>query len=191
MKRELLPDRRQRFALKEIAGVLVGAALGLAVRALGHAALVVEQPRLLGARELGGGEAELRDPLQLDHQGVETARHAAVGDERLDLGFVLRARCSEQRPLSAGSEKRRVLALRQLVEPGVEHVTEQTVHHDVAIATDRILRSCRPQVGDADRRRNRFLVGDDGVAGAGTLGHIEGRPWTHRRRIGQATRSAT
>ena len=185
MKRELLPDRRQRFALQEVAGVLVGAALGLTVRALSHAALVVQQPRLLGARELGGSEAELRDPLQLGHQGVETACHAAVGDQRQELGLVLGARRTEQRTLSAGSEKGRVLALRELVEPGVEHVTEQTVHHDVAISTDRILRPCRPQVADANRRRDGFLVGDDGVAGAGTLGHIEGRPRPHRRRIGQ------
>src|SRR4029078_1886248 len=40
MEGQLLPNRRERFVLKEVARVLVGAALRLAVGTLGHTAFV-------------------------------------------------------------------------------------------------------------------------------------------------------
>ena len=52
----------------------------------------------------------------------------------------------------------------------------------VAIAAHRALVPCRTQIADRDRRRRRFLVGDDGVARTRALRHVEGRPGTFRRR---------
>jgi hypothetical protein len=139
VERELLPDRRQRLTLEEVPGVLVGAARRLAVGALGHHALVGEQPRLLRARELGRREAEPRHPLELGDQRVEAALDAVARDERLQDGLVVRPRRLEQRPGRAGLDERRVLSLAELVEPGAEHAAEQLVEHDVAIAADRAL----------------------------------------------------
>ena len=76
MERELLPDRRERFALEKIPRVFIRTARGLAVRALGHVALVVQHPRLLRAREFGRGEAEARNPLEFGDDGVKTAGEA-------------------------------------------------------------------------------------------------------------------
>ena len=92
---ELLPDRWQRFVLEEIARVFVRAARRLAVRALRHDALGAEHHRLLRAGELGRREAEACHALKLGDERVKTARHAVVGDERLEHRLVLRPRCLE------------------------------------------------------------------------------------------------
>jgi len=176
VKRELLPDRRQRFSLEEIPRVLVGAALGLTVRAFRHDALVTEHHGLLRARELCRGEAEPRDPLELGHECVETARHAVVRDERLEGGFIPGARRLEQRTVRGSPDERRVLTLAKLVEPDAEHAAEQLVEHQGAVTADRSLVARRRKVGDFDGRHGRFLVGDDGIARGGMVRHVERRP---------------
>ena len=175
VERELLPDRRQRLSLEEVPRVLVGAARGLAVRALGDHALVGEHPRLLRARELGRREAEPRHPLELGHQRVETALDAVARDHRLQDGLVVRPRRLEQRPGRVGLDERGVLSLRELIEPEVEHAAEQLVEHDVAIPADRALVARRPKVGEGDDGGGGFLVRDDRVPRAGMLRHVERR----------------
>ena len=78
-----------------------------------------------------------------------------------------------------------LLALSELVEPIAEHLREQLILHDVAIAADRSLVARRPQVAEAHDGVRALLVGDDGVARAGMLGHVEDRPRPLRRRIGE------
>ena len=97
MKRELLPDRRQRFPLQEVARVLVGAARRLAIRALRHGPFVTGHARPPRPIELAGRESESDDALQLGDEGVEAAAHAVVGDDRLQNGFVTGPRRRKER----------------------------------------------------------------------------------------------
>ena len=139
MERQLLPDRRQRLTLQEIARVLVGAALGFAIGAFRDDALVGRHPVLLGARELGRGEAESRDPLQLGYQRLEAAGHAVIRYQCLEQRLIPGPRHREQTAIRRGAEEGRVLALAHLVESGAEHRGEELVHHDGAIPADRPL----------------------------------------------------
>src|SRR5207245_2350853 len=102
MEREFLPDRWQRFTLEKISRVLGGAARGLTVRAFRHPTLVAEHHHLLRAGELGRGEAEPCDPLQLGHECVEAPCHAIVRDERLENRLVPRPRRGEQLTIRGG-----------------------------------------------------------------------------------------
>ena len=190
MERELLPDRRQRLSLEEVPGVLVGAAGRLAVRALGRGPLVAEHHRLLRAFELGGGEAEALDPLDLQQQRLEAAGDAIVRDERLDDRLVLGPRGLEQTAIGGSAQERRVRALTELVEPGAEHCREQLVHHQIAVAADRALVAGRTQVADLDGRGGGLLIGHDREAGAGLFRDVVGRPRPLRWRDWPAARSA-
>ena len=109
-------------------------------------ALVAEHHRLLRAGELGRGEAEPRDALELGHERVEAARDAVVRDERLEHRFVLRPRRREQAAIRGRPEERRVRALAELVEPGAEHAAEQLVEHD-ARDSRRPIPGCAPAEG--------------------------------------------
>ncbi len=185
VKRQLLPDRRQRFAAEEVAGVLVGAALGFTVGTFGRHPLVPEHHGLLRARQLRGREAELRDAVEFSHEGVQPARDAVARDERLQGRLVLHAGHREQGAVRRRPQERRVRALAQLVEPAAEHRAEELIEHQAAIAADRALIARGPQVADLDDSRGRFLVGHEGVPRAAAFRHVVGRPRARRRRVGQ------
>ena len=110
VKRELLPDRRQRFALEEVARVFVCAAGRLTIGALLDHAFGTGHVRLLRSVELGGGEAERRDALQFGHQGVEASRHAVVRDQRLQRRLVSRPWRRKEATAGGGPQERRLLA---------------------------------------------------------------------------------
>ena len=112
MKGELLPDRRQRFVLEEIAACIRRRGSTTGGRGSRSRRARSRHDRLFRAVEFGGGEAELRDTLQLAHQRFEAARDAVVRDERLEAGFVARPRDREQRATGGRSQKRGSLALR-------------------------------------------------------------------------------
>jgi hypothetical protein len=185
MKRQLLPDGRQRFTLEKVARVFVGAARRLAVGALFGRALGRRQVGLFRAIQFGGGEAERRDALQLAHQRVEAPDDAVVRHQGLQRRFVARLRRRKQPAPGCGAQERRPVALGDLVETVAQHLREQLIFQNLAIAADRSLIARRPQIADAHRGVGGFLVGQDDVAGAGMLGHVENRPRPLGHRIGE------
>ena len=149
MKGQLLPDRRQRFTLEKVARVFVGAAGRLAIRALLRDALGTGQVGLLRAIELGGGEPE---------RATRFSSVTSASRPRVMPSFGTSAcRIASSRVLGAGNrprpaaalQERRLSALRELVEPIAEHLREQLILHDLAIAADRSLIARRPQVAEA------------------------------------------
>ena len=170
---------------RKIRAVLVGTAVGVAVRTLGDHPLVRQHHRLLCARQLGFGEAEARHALELERERVEPAGDAVVRDKRLQDGLVLGPGGREQRAIRGRLDKRRRRALARLVEPRVEHVGEQLIEDLTAIAPDRRLIPCREQVADLDGGLRRLFVGDDRVARGRMIRHVIGRPGPLGRRRGK------
>ena len=148
-------------------------------------AFVPGHVRLLRPVELGGRKPEPSDAQEFGHQGIEASRHAVVRDERLNDRLVSGPWRRKERPIRGGLQERRLLALTELVEPRAEHVGEQLILHDLAIAADRALVARRPQIRDLDGSRGGFLVGHDRVARARMFRHVEYRPRPLRRRIGE------
>ena len=181
VEREFLPDRRQRFALEEVARVLVGPALRFAVGAFRHRALEAPHRRLLRAGELRGGESKACDPLQLGDERLEAACHAVVRDERLEHRLVPGPGGLEQPSIRRRAQERRICALGQFAKPVVEHAGKQLVDHQLAISADRSLIARGAQVAELHRRRRRFAVADNRVARGRMFGDVEHRPRTLRR----------
>src|SRR5213594_2994691 len=96
MEGELLPDRRQRLALKEVARVFVGAARRLAVGAFRDGALIAEHRRFLRSGEFGRRETEPRETLQLSDERGQTSRHPVIRYDRLEQCYVPCSRCRPQ-----------------------------------------------------------------------------------------------
>ena len=88
MKRELLPDGRQRFSLEKVPCVLVRAARRLTVGTLRDDAFVTRHPGLLRAVELGGRESEAREALKFGDESIKASRHAVIRHECLKSGLV-------------------------------------------------------------------------------------------------------
>src|SRR5215471_18217676 len=136
MERKLLPDRRQRLVLEEVARVFVGAARRLAVGTFRDGTLIAEHHRLLRAGELGCRETELREPLQFCDECGQTARHPIIRYDRLQDYSIPCSRGWEQLAVGGSAHERRIRAAGKLVEPGTEHVGKQLIAYDLAIPAD-------------------------------------------------------
>ena len=126
---------------------------------------------------LGRGESETGDALQLADERVETARDAVGRHEGLQRRLVARLRRREQPAAGGRAQERRPLALGALVEPIAEHLGEQLILEDVAIAAHRSLIPRRPEIAETHHSIGALLIRDDGITAAGMLGYVEHRPW--------------
>src|SRR5207237_8360831 len=134
--RELLPDRRQRLGLEEVARVFVGAVCRLAIGTFRDGSLIAEHYRLLRTGELGRREAEPRETLQLCDECGQTPGHPVIRYDRLQQRLVPCPRGWQQLAVGGGAHERRIRALGELVEPGTEHVGQQLITHDLALPAD-------------------------------------------------------
>ena len=188
MKRELLPDRRQRFTLEEVARVFVGAARRFAIRALLDDALGAGHVCLFRAIELGGGEPEGHDAFELGHERIEATRDAVARHQRLQRSL---RHASSAPGTGRGRRRPAGTAACRLCESSSRRSPSICENNwsfmIVAIAADRSLIAGRSQVAEAHDGVRALLIGDDGVARARMLGHVEhGTPplriWIDERR---------
>ena len=170
-QRILVLDAGNRFRVEEVADVLRGEGVGLALVAFGERALVRAEQILFRAIELGRGEPVLLQADRLGEHGVESAKDAAVGHVGRQRE---RVAVAEERAFpTAGADERRVGLLAKLVEAVVQHHAEQRLGEILPVAADGGGLPMRHLEVDGCRRVLGFLVGGDGDERRVLVGNAE------------------
>jgi len=163
-----------RLLDREVPDELVGQHHRLVLVLLGQVLLVPPQRRALLAIQLGGHEAEAGHPRGLDEQRVEGAVDGPFLRDRVQRRRLLRPH--EGAAAGHGRDEGRVGLPSDVRQPRAEHGGGQALHDFLPVDADAARLAGRQLVVDRYLRHRRFLVGGDGVQGAGLVRNLVDRP---------------